>query len=195
MEATFSLLIMAILTCASSVRLVLILGRCRTRGFSKTARLHRDPRHLRPHGRQLDAMRRHDRSMPGAVARRGLTDDLAERATEGAQAGEADVEADVGDAPFGLPQQEHRALYPPPLQVAVGRLPEDRTEAADEMGLRDVRHRGDRPDVQWFGIRAIHRVAGAQQAPVEILDFPAHGATLRHEKAGERIAPIARQGR
>src|SRR6266581_5632468 len=121
MEATFSLLIMAILTCASSSGLVLILGRCRTGGFSKTARLHRHPRRdPRPHGRQLDAVRRHDRTMPRAVARRGLADDLPERATEGAQAGEADVEADLGDAPFGLAQQEHRTLHPPPLQVAVG---------------------------------------------------------------------------
>src|SRR6266487_2928586 len=138
MEATFSLLIMAILTCASSLGLVLMLGRCRTGGFSKPARLHRHPRRdPRPHGRQLDAVRRHDRSMPRAVARRGLADDLAERATEGAQAIEADIEADVGDAPFGLAQQEHRAL---------------------------------------------HGVAGAQEAPVEIFDFAAHGATLAHQR-------------
>src|SRR6266516_4469078 len=133
MEATFSLLIMAILTCASSLGLVLILGRCRTGGFSKPARLHRHPRRdPRPHGRQLDAVRRHDRSMPRAVARR--------------------------------------------------RLAEDRAEVADEMGLGDVRHRGDRSDVQWFGIRAIHGVAGAQEAPVEIFDFAAHGATLAHQR-------------
>src|SRR6266487_2065327 len=183
MEATFSLLIMAILTCASSLGLVLMLGRCRTGGFSKPARLHRHPRRdPRPHGRQLDAVRRHDRSMPRAVARRGLADDLAERATGGAQAIEADIEADVGDAPFGLAQQEHRALHAAALEVPMRRLPEDRAEVADEMGLGDVRHRGDRSDVQWFGIRAIHGVAGAQEAPVEIFDFAAHGATLAHQR-------------
>src|SRR6266542_6668279 len=113
MEATFSLLIMAILICASSLGLVPILGRCRTGGFSKTARLHLHPRRdPRPHGRQLDAVRRHDRSMPRAVARRGLPDDLPERAAEGPQAGEADVEADVGDAAVGLAQAQHRALPP-----------------------------------------------------------------------------------
>jgi hypothetical protein len=48
------------------------------------------------------------------------------------------------------------------------------------MGLGDMRHRGDGSDIQWFGVRAIHGVAGAEQAPVEILDFPAHRATLAH---------------
>src|SRR5437762_1253218 len=101
MEATFSLLIMAILTYACSIGLDLILGCCRTGGFSKTARLDRRPRRdQRPHGRQLDAVRCHDRSMSRAVARWGLADDLPERATEGAEAGEADVEADLGDAAF-----------------------------------------------------------------------------------------------
>src|SRR5207247_1025258 len=69
-----------------------------------------------------------------------------------------------------------------------GRLPEDRTEAADEMGFGDVRHRGDRSDVQWFGVGAIHGVAGAQEAPVEILDLPAHGATLDTESSLSGVA-------
>src|SRR6266516_1062096 len=55
--------------------------------------------------------------MPRAVVRRRLADDLPERAAEGPQAGEADVDADVGDAAVGLAQQEHRALQPPRLQV------------------------------------------------------------------------------
>ena len=53
--------------------------------------------------------------MPQAIVRRRLADDVAERPAEGAQAGKADVEADVGDAAVGLAQQEHRALNPPPL--------------------------------------------------------------------------------
>src|SRR5881409_2241522 len=89
-------------------------------GFSKTARSHRHPRRGdRPRGRHPDAVGRHDGSMTEAVVRRRLTDDLPERAAEGPQAGEADVEADVGDAAVGLAQQEHRALHPPPLQVTV----------------------------------------------------------------------------
>ena len=146
----------------------------------------------RPHGRHLEAVGRHHRPMPGAVARRRLADDLPERAAEGPQAGEADVEADVGDAAVGLAQQEHRALHPPPLQVAVRRLPEDGAEAAAEVRLGDVGHRGHGADVERLGVGAVHGVAGAQQASVQILDFPAHGATLRHP-AGGRPARLGRR--
>ena len=60
------------------------------------------------------------------------------------------------------------------------RLPEDGAEAADEVRLGDMGHRGHGADVERLGVGAVHGVAGAQQAPVQILDFPAHGATLRH---------------
>ena len=136
-------------------------------------------RHPRPRGRQLDAVGRDHRPVARAVVRRRLADDLAERAAEGAQAVEADVEADVGDAAVGLAQQEHRALDPPPLQVAVRRLPEDGAEAAAEVRLGDVGHRGDGANVERLGVGAVHGVAGAQQAPVQVLGFPAHRATLR----------------
>jgi hypothetical protein len=46
-----------------------------------------------------------DRAVTGAVAGRRLADDVAESPAERAQAGEADVEADVGDASVGLAQQ------------------------------------------------------------------------------------------
>ena len=116
--------------------------------------------------------------------RRRLADDLAERAAEGAQAGEADVEADVGDAAVRLAQQEHGAFYPSPLEVPVRRLAEDRSEGADEVRLRDMGDRGDRLDVERLGVGAVHRVAGAEQAPVQVLDIPAHGATLRDVAGG-----------
>src|SRR5439155_1103916 len=88
-----------------------------------------------------------------------------------------------GDAAVGLAQQEHRALHPPPLQVTVRRLPEDGSEAANEVGIGDVSHRGHGADVERLGVGAVHGVAGAQQAPVQVLDFPAHAATLRHWRA------------
>ena len=110
-----------------------------------------------------------------------LADDLPERATEGPQAVEADVEADVGDAAVGLAQQEHRALHTPPLQVTMRRLPEDGAEGADEVRLGDIGHRGHGADVERLGVGAVHGVAGAQQAPVQVLDFSAHGATLRRQ--------------
>jgi len=99
--------------------------------------------------------------MPHAVVRRRLADDLPERAAEGPQAREADVEADVGDAAVSLAQQEHRALHPPPLQVTVRRLPEGGAEAADEVRLGEVGHRGDGADIERLGVGAVHGVAGA----------------------------------
>ena len=143
-------------------------------------------REPRSHGRQLDAVGRHDRSMPRAVARRGLANDLAEDAAERPQAGEADVHADVGDAAVGLAQEEHRALHPPALQIPMRRLPEDGSEGADEVRLGDMRHRGHGTNIERLGVGAVHRVAGAQEAPVQILDVPAHRATLRHQGAGHQ---------
>ena len=43
---------------------------------------------------------------------------------------------------------------------------------------------GDRLDVERLGVGAVHRVAGAEQAPVQVLDIPAHGATLRDVAGG-----------
>ena len=127
--------VVLLLACRWSTR---SYGATAAEGFSKTARLRARSSTratARPHGRQLDAVRRDHRAVPRAVVRRRLADDLAERAAERSQAGEADVEADVGDAAVGLAQQEHRALDPPPLQVAVGRLAEHGPEAAAEVRL------------------------------------------------------------
>ena len=94
--------------------------------------------------------------------------------------GEADAQADVGDGAVGLSKQEHRALDPAPLQVAVRRLPEDGAKGAAEMRLRDVRDRSHGTDVERLGVGPVHGVASAQQAPVQVLGVPAHGVTLRH---------------
>ena len=110
--------------------------------------------------------------------RRRLADDRPERPTEGPEAAEADVEADVGDASVGLAQQEHGALDPTPLEVAVRRLAEDGAEGADEMRLGDVGDRGDRRHVEMLGVGPVHGVAGPQHAPVQILDVPTHPPTL-----------------
>ena len=68
------------------------------------------------------------------------------------------------------------------------RLAEDGAELTDEVRRRHVGHRGDGADVERLGIGAVHRVACAQEAPVQILDVPAHDATLRHQGAGARTA-------
>ena len=35
-------------------------------------------------------------------------------------------------------------------------------------------HRRDDTNVEWLGVAAVHRIAGAEQAPVQILDLAAH---------------------
>lgn len=42
------------------------------------------------------------------------------------------------------------------------------------MRLGHVRHRGHGADVERLRVGAIHRIASAQQAPVELLDLPTH---------------------
>src|SRR5690348_12309737 len=95
-------------------------------GFSETAR-------SRPGHRE--ARRHRQRGPVAAVLARRHAHDRTERAAERAEAGEAHVEADLGDARVGRAQQEHRALDAPPLQVAVRRLAERRAEGADEVRL------------------------------------------------------------
>src|SRR4051794_41122794 len=93
-------------------------------GFSETARSPPDHPEAR---RDVVPGARHALAIP----RRRLADDVAEGAAERAQAREADVEADLGDAAVGLGQQRHRALHAAALQVAVRCLAERRAERAD----------------------------------------------------------------
>jgi hypothetical protein len=113
-----------------------------------------------------------------AVPGRRLADDRAERAAERSEAAEANVEAHVGHASIRFAQQEHRAFDPPALEVSMGCLPEDGPEGAAEVGRRDVGHLGHGLDIEWLGVGSIHRVAGAQEAPVQVFGFTAHGETL-----------------
>src|SRR5467141_4097250 len=80
------------------------------------------------------------------VRRRRLANDVAKAPAEGAQAVEANVEADVRHAAVGHPQEEHRPLDPAALKVAVRRLGEGRAKGSDEMRLRDVRELGEGRD-------------------------------------------------
>ena len=75
------------------------------------------------------------------------------------------------------------------------RLSEDGAELADEVRRGHMGHRGDRADIEWLGVGAIHRVAGAQEAPVQVLGFPAHGVTLRHPEGacGRTAQPKVKQ--
>src|SRR5437588_1673043 len=78
-------------------------------------------RHEQPRARTFEA---------GAIRGRRLADDVAERAAEGAEALEADVEADLGHGVARLAQTLHGALHAPPLQITVRRLTERGAELA-----------------------------------------------------------------
>src|SRR5512133_3601580 len=136
-----------------------------TIGFSKTAR-------SRPGHREAVRDVVGDRAL--AIGRGRLADDRAEGPAERPEAREADVEADVGDAAIGLHEQEHRALDPPTLQVAVRRLAESGPEGADEVRLGHVGDARESADVERPRIAAVHGVAGAQQPAVGVFGGPAH---------------------
>src|SRR4051794_17184194 len=103
--------------------------------FSETARSRPGSRETRGHGAQVCGLL--------AVRGRRRADDLAEGPAERAETRKAHVEADLGHAAVGLPEQEHRPLHSAALQIAVGRLAEGGPEGADEVGLRYVGDPGE----------------------------------------------------
>src|SRR5215831_15057531 len=118
MDATFSFVIISRSPLRAVMGTLPGYGSRLRGGFSETATSGRYRRRRPRSGvRHLEAVGHDDRPMAAAVARRRLPDDFAERPAEGTQAGEADIEADIGDAALGLPQKEHRALDAPPLQI------------------------------------------------------------------------------
>src|SRR5919112_727208 len=147
--------------------------------FSETARSHPGLREVARDRLGLGA---------AAVLGRRLADDLAERAAERAEAEEADVEADLGDAAVALAQQEHRALDAAALEVAVRGLAERRAERADEVRLRGERDARERRHVERLRVGAVHRVARAEHAAVGLLHGAAHVAdhsTIRRQSPSE----------
>src|SRR6478672_5222000 len=126
--------------------------------FSETALSRRPCPGHRPAGRH--AQRCSVAGEAGAVARRRLAEDPAERTAEGAQAVESDLEADLGHGAVGLAQQLHCALHAAALQVAMRALAERRPELTAEVGRRDVCDARQARDVERLGERAVHRVAG-----------------------------------
>src|ERR1700674_2934145 len=136
-------------------------------GFSKTARS--CPGHR-------EAVRdRHDWSAL-AIGGRRLADDCLKTTAEGAQAVEAYVEADVGDAAIGRPQQEHRPLNATALEIAVRCLTARRAKRTDEMRLRDIRDLSEGSNVERLGVGTIHGVTGAKHPAIGLLLSTAHRA-------------------
>src|SRR5829696_3192225 len=136
-------------------------------GFSKTARSR--PRHG-------EAVRNGLRVGPLAVLGGRLAQDRAEGAAEAAEAREAHVEADLGDAAIRVPEQEHGALDPPALKVAVRRLAEGVAEAPAEVRRRHMRDPREARYVERLRVAAVHLIARPEDPPVGVLDRPGHPA-------------------
>src|SRR2546423_3351624 len=114
-----------------------------------------------------------------AVDGRRLADDLLKAAAEGAQAVEANVEADVRHAAVGRPQQEHRPLDPAALKVAVWSLAEGRAKGSDEVRLRDVGDLSEGGHVEGLGVGTVHGITGAQHPSIRLLRGAAHAGIPR----------------
>src|SRR5260370_28897159 len=111
-----------------------MLGSVRGPGFSKTARSHVGHREAARHRFDLGAL---------AIFAGRDPDDVTKCAAEGAEAVEADIEADVSDAALGFAQLEHRAFDPPALEVAMRRLAEGPSDAPYEVALGYERTLGE----------------------------------------------------
>src|SRR5579864_9453463 len=135
--------------------------------FSETARSRPGHGEARRNGDDLSA--------PPVCARR-LADDEVERLAEGAEACEADVEADVGDASIGAAEQVERSLDASALQVAMRGLAECRAKCPDEMGFGHARHARERGNVERAAVGEVHGVARAEQPPIRLLCCPGHRA-------------------
>src|SRR6476646_36494 len=104
------------------------------------------------------------------VRRGRFTDDVPEGPAEGAEAAEADIEADLAHARVALPQEEHRSLHAAALQVAMGRFAECGAKGPDEVSLGYVSDPREGRDVEPLRVLAVHCVTGAQHAAVRLFD-------------------------
>src|SRR5260370_41200120 len=103
---------------------------------------------------------------------RRVAHDIRERPAESAKASKPNIETDIRDASLSLPQQEHRALDPPSLPVAMGCLAERGLERPNEVGLGALRYLREIRDVQRHRVRAVHRITRSKHPAVELLRGP-----------------------
>jgi hypothetical protein len=94
--------------------------------------------------------------------------------TEGAEAREPDIEADVGHASIGFAQQEHGALDTPALKVSMRSLVKRRAERPDEVRFRYGGEAREGWNVERLGVGAVHSVAGAQHPAVDLFEGSTH---------------------
>lgn len=70
-------------------------------------------------------------------------------------------------------------------------LAENGAEAAAEVRWGEVGHRRDGTDIERLSVVAVHRIAGAEQAPIKILNF-LRGRGWMSPRGGDATAHNAR---
>src|SRR5262245_38350564 len=97
------------------------------------------------------------------ILRRRHSVGATEARREGADAPQADGEADIGDRTVGRPEKRGGPLEAPGEQVPVGRLAELAPELAAEMRGREPRSACKRLHVERLAIARVDQVLGAKQ--------------------------------
>jgi hypothetical protein len=139
---------------ASQDRPFLLLEKCSMRARVHEREASRDPRRVR-------------RAPAACVGRRGLADELTKSGAEGAEAPEANSEADLGDGEPCVSQELLGALDAAPQEVLVRRLAEGLLEAADEVRSRRVRFAGQGGNVERLGVGAVDEILRAAEMDVD----------------------------
>src|SRR4051812_44225597 len=103
--------------------------------------------------------------MRRTVRRGGDAERLGEARRERADAAQADLEANVGDAVVGVAQQRGRALEAAREEVAMRRLAERAPELAAEVRGRQVRSAGKCRHLELLAVPRVDQVLRTQQVP------------------------------
>jgi hypothetical protein len=142
-----------------------MLGSVRSPGFSETARS--CPGHDKA-GRSLNGL------FTLSVFTGCNPDDVSKRPTERSEAGETDVETDVGHGSVRLAEHEHRAFDASSLEISMGRLSKRPLEGSDEVGLGNACDLRKIRDVERVRVRPVDGVSGAQHAAIQLFDSAPH---------------------
>ncbi len=101
--------------------------------------------------------------MGSPVSRGRLPVGAAEARGEGADALQADGEADLSDRGVGVTQQRRGALQPSRQQIGVRRLAEGAAELAAEVGAGKTGGTGEIVNAKWLEVTGIGQVLGAEK--------------------------------
>jgi hypothetical protein len=97
-----------------------------------------------------------------------------EAAAETAQAGKANIEANIRHAAISPSQEVHGPFHPTSLQVPMRRLAECGPEGTDEMRFRAESYLRQLSDIEGLRVCHVHSIPGAQHPAVGFLGRRTH---------------------